>query len=147
MSITVDDLKDMALARDAGELREDSSAFVGRRSRQASANSPPGDEQRPHLGGPGLEHKGQWAFAGSFYSGTGAHLRQERARFLLNKTNENLRNYGWLGDFEPLPSNCPLFARRISAEAVPELAMYAWHCDGLGFSWHCLARAGARAES
>eukprot|EP00892_Ulva_mutabilis_P001781 jgi/Ulvmu1/11603/UM008_0004.1 len=50
----------------------------------------------------------------------------------------NLREQGWLGGFEPMLMHCPLFARKVSPEAVPQFADAAWRCDGLGFSWSCL---------
>lgn len=52
----------------------------------------------------------------------------------------NLRQDGWLGDFDPMHLHCPLFARKVSVEAVPQFAAAAWRCDGLGFSWECLTQ-------
>lgn len=91
----------------------------------------------------GLGGDAQWDFTQRYYNkgAEAARLQEARVAFLLNRTRENLRRDAWLADFEPLPSSCPLFARKVAAEAVPELARYAWHCDGLGFAWSCVAGA------
>jgi hypothetical protein len=113
-------------------------AFVGRRVQQ-------GTGEGAVSVGASLEPKSRWPFTRQFYSqeDTAVLLRQERAHTLLNKTQENLHEYKWLGAFEPLPSNCPLFARKFAPEAISELAKYVWRCDGLGFAWHCLDGASA----
>ena len=59
---------------------------------------------------------------------------------LRDEMRANLRAQGWLGEFEPMQTNCPLFARKVSREAVPQFAAAAWRCDGLGFAWECLAQ-------
>eukprot|EP00892_Ulva_mutabilis_P004681 jgi/Ulvmu1/2585/UM014_0036.1 len=50
----------------------------------------------------------------------------------------NLRASGWLGAYEPMRMNCPLFGRRVSGQAVSDFAAQAWRCDGLGFGASCL---------
>lgn len=56
----------------------------------------------------------------------------------------NLRAQGWLGGFQPMHMHCPLFGRKVSAEAMPQFAAAAWRCDGLGFSWECLTESGGQ---
>jgi hypothetical protein len=61
----------------------------------------------------------------------------ERALRINEAQSANLRKSGWLGDFEPMLMSCPLTARKVSQEAVPEFAALVWRCDGLGFAWEC----------
>lgn len=75
----------------------------------------------------------------------GAEVGDERvaqdalwAEGIYAKMKANLAAQGWLGGFEPLCMHCPLLARKVSREAVPQFADAAWRCDGLGFAWECL---------
>lgn len=67
----------------------------------------------------------------------------DKSQTIRDAMRTNLREYEWLGGFEPMQMHCPLLGRRIEWQSVSEFASLAWRCDGLGFSWECL-HAGAR---
>lgn len=63
---------------------------------------------------------------------------RDRGRELDAARRARLRSQPWLAAVEPLPLECTLYARKIGAESVSNLAAVAFACDGLAFGWDCL---------